>query len=314
MSADASQQCVSCREEKPLSSFDRSGKNTIRKKCRRCRYLEARSDPLRVDKHRKNAARYARSRKKDKRAYDQRRLLLIKGDSDMLARRRGQCRSAAVAYYWRNPELLRERSKQWSIDNPEKRKAQKRRYRIKHRTELARVSRRLYWQSRNARREAARDWYSANRWKASRSQREWQQRNLDRLTQYANRRRARKISNGGTHTLEEWRDLLRRHNRRCAYCGAEGRPLTRDHIMPLVLGGSDSIENIAPACRPCNSEKARMTLAEFMARRALLRRRMHDMTKAPIRPAPRRQENVAEPALPLPSPQIVARPKAWRAQ
>lgn len=37
---------------------------------------------------------------------------------------------------------------------------------------------------------------------------------------------------------------------RCVYCGGEAT--ARDHVVPLSRGGTDGIENVVPACRPCN--------------------------------------------------------------
>ena len=60
----------------------------------------------------------------------------------------------------------------------------------------------------------------------------------------------------GTHTADEWIELLEANQYRCAACGCvpEGRPC-KDHITPISLGGSDSIDNLQPLCRECNASK-----------------------------------------------------------
>ena len=52
--------------------------------------------------------------------------------------------------------------------------------------------------------------------------------------------------------------------RRCAYCDqrVEGQP-DPDHVVPLSRGGSNSITNILPSCRACNSDKRDLLLAEW---------------------------------------------------
>lgn len=59
----------------------------------------------------------------------------------------------------------------------------------------------------------------------------------------------------GTHTREQWERLRHFCNYTCVRCGLEGYHLDRDHILPVCLGGSDSIENIQPLCSWCNASK-----------------------------------------------------------
>jgi len=53
-------------------------------------------------------------------------------------------------------------------------------------------------------------------------------------------------------------EILRRDNYTCRYCGARGPevPLTVDHVTPSALGGTDTPDNLATACEPCNTGKA----------------------------------------------------------
>jgi 5-methylcytosine-specific restriction endonuclease McrA len=55
-------------------------------------------------------------------------------------------------------------------------------------------------------------------------------------------------------TREEWAAIKERYGGRCVRCGADGE-LTRDHVVPKVLGGLDVAANIQPLCRSCNSAK-----------------------------------------------------------
>ncbi len=71
-----------------------------------------------------------------------------------------------------------------------------------------------------------------------------------------NRRRARKLNAPGPHhTAKQWVDKRAEYDQRCAYCFRKPKRLTLDHVVPLIRGGSNAIENCVPACATCNSSK-----------------------------------------------------------
>ncbi len=65
----------------------------------------------------------------------------------------------------------------------------------------------------------------------------------------------------------EWSKLKQRYNQCCAYCGASGVPLEREHVIPLSRGGANTANNIVPSCGPCNRSKGTLTGDEFVAMR-----------------------------------------------
>lgn len=79
------------------------------------------------------------------------------------------------------------------------------------------------------------------------------------------RRRARVAGATGSFTQKEWTDLIAAFGGRCGYCGEE-RVLQPDHRVPLFCGGANTIENIIPACGPCNQSKGTLTEEEFRLR------------------------------------------------
>ena len=74
---------------------------------------------------------------------------------------------------------------------------------------------------------------------------------------YEHLRRAIKKGNGGSFTLQEWKDLKKRYGNACPACGLQEPhiKLTMDHIIPLSRGGLNLIENIQPLCKGCNNKK-----------------------------------------------------------
>jgi 5-methylcytosine-specific restriction endonuclease McrA len=72
----------------------------------------------------------------------------------------------------------------------------------------------------------------------------------------ARQRRMDEAIKRGTHTQAQWMELCRHYGYRCLKCSA--RQCTRDHVLPISIGGSDHITNLQPLCRVCNCGKGTM--------------------------------------------------------
>lgn len=53
----------------------------------------------------------------------------------------------------------------------------------------------------------------------------------------------------------------------CAFCKAFGFTMDRDHIQPLLAGGSDSWPNLTAACSACNRGRRELDVLSFLSRR-----------------------------------------------
>lgn len=65
------------------------------------------------------------------------------------------------------------------------------------------------------------------------------------------------------HVNISWRAIKERHGYKCVSCGLKetpSEPLTKDHIVPLSLGGCKGLANIQPMCRECNLKKGNGTI------------------------------------------------------
>ncbi|NPV57442.1 MAG: HNH endonuclease [Anaerolineae bacterium] len=64
------------------------------------------------------------------------------------------------------------------------------------------------------------------------------------------------------HVALNRREIFRRDNYTCQYCGKTTFDLTVDHIKPRHLGGLHMWTNVVAACTYCNHRKGGRTLAE----------------------------------------------------
>lgn len=99
-----------------------------------------------------------------------------------------------------------------------------------------------YYKHREAEIEAARHWNSTHpvERKIRNHQRRW-----------------RMQQNGGSFTKQEWADVKEEYEYMCLRCGKKEPDtiLTIDHVIPIVLGGRNDINNIQPLCGRCNGHK-----------------------------------------------------------
>ncbi len=66
--------------------------------------------------------------------------------------------------------------------------------------------------------------------------------------------------------VKENKMLVQKDGQRCAYCGSTSQ-LQWEHIVPLSLGGPDTIDNLVRACRTCNLTKGNKTPSELYENR-----------------------------------------------
>jgi 5-methylcytosine-specific restriction endonuclease McrA len=62
------------------------------------------------------------------------------------------------------------------------------------------------------------------------------------------------------------REVLRRDDFTCQYCGQRGTHLTVDHVVPRHLGGVHTWENLVAACPGCNHRKGGRTIEQAQMR------------------------------------------------
>ena len=50
----------------------------------------------------------------------------------------------------------------------------------------------------------------------------------------------------------------------CISCGCTGTEIEVDHISPLFVGGTDSLENLQVICKACHAEKTQLEALSFV--------------------------------------------------
>lgn len=160
-------------------------------------------------------------------------------------------RIRSQAYYQANKAKVIARTLAYNRAHPEEWKAAAKRYKTAHRERLL----------PEVRAHSA-AWRTKNRDKDRAASLRWSRANKDRVIANVQRRRARIVGNGGSYTSQEWRNLKAQYDHRCLRCGKQEPEiaLTVDHVIPISLGGQNTISNIQPLCEFCNKSKHAKTI------------------------------------------------------
>ena len=148
---------------------------------------------------------------------------------------------------WTNAhaEQEKERIKKYKTENKEKVKESAKKYSKVHAKQISERSKRHY--RKNSKHVCERC-------------SKWRKENKEKVNQYSANKRALKLGNGGTFTAEEWMGVLEKYGNKCLCCERDDVNITIDHVVPLSLGGRNSVENLQPLCRSCNSRKHNKTI------------------------------------------------------
>jgi 5-methylcytosine-specific restriction endonuclease McrA len=137
-------------------------------------------------------------------------------------------------YAEKNREALRRKADKWDKEHPDRHKARSTRYSQSHREDRKASAHRLYVANKE----------------------------LSRINK--RNRRARIRNTSGTIKKKEWEVVLLLFGNKCLKCGSTDN-LTMDHVIPLSLGGSHTVDNVQPLCFDCNRKKS-ATIADYRVR------------------------------------------------
>lgn len=160
------------------------------------------------------------------------------------------CKSCWRRYLEANREKRRRKQEEYNHTHRE----YTRKYGQDNRESIIKKKRNRYKANPELQKERTRLWRENNPEKDKERTRRYRENHPNMLVMAAQNRRARTIGNGGTYTQAEWEALCKQYDYLCLCC-KEQNPLTVDHVIPISKGGSNSIDNLQPLCRGCNSRK-----------------------------------------------------------
>ena len=155
-----------------------------------------------------------------------------------------------------NPEAAKIKAREWYANNTDRAKATQKQWRVDNKELKAQISA---------------TWAMNNPEKARAIRVKWCRANPEYINAKTREYRARKRGSDGKHTASDVKALMTTQKCMCAVCRTDIKNAYHvDHIMPLVLGGSNDRTNIQLLCPSCNTSKGGKHPADFMQKRGFL--------------------------------------------
>ena len=185
-------------------------------------------------------------------------------------------------YYENNKDKIAEHAKQYREDNKEKLAEQRKRYYENNRDKVLEQCKQYNEANKEKIAEQRKRYREANKEKIAEQRKRYYQNNKEKeaerkkrynqtlqgkivLFNKAQRRRAKQQQQGNGITKDQWLEMMKFFDFRCAYSGERLTKKTRsiDHIVPLNSGGDNMIWNMVPMTRSLNSSKSTKDMLEW---------------------------------------------------
>lgn len=197
---------------------------------------------------------------------------------------------------FKDPEKQKEYIRAWQKANPDRVRKSQRVYReahlekcrkmvriwqLAHPEKIREYSRAYYLDHLEKVKEKSRDYSKSH----PKYQQAYRKAHLEQCATYCANRRARRRGNGGSYTWKDWLELKKKYNYHCLNCKKQEPQikLVRDHVIPVIKGGSNNINNIQPLCEHCNATK-HTTITDFRLHYERKEKQWNKKTKRYYRP------------------------------
>lgn len=166
-------------------------------------------------------------------------------------------RETMAAYYERTREHQIEKALAWNKANPERAREINLKWKEANPDYSATRWARMTPEERETARLQVSEWRENNREQYNDNSKRWRRENPEKIAAIDRNKRAKRKSAEGKHTAADVQKLIANQKNKCAECGKSllvtGYHV--DHIMPLVLGGTNWPWNLQILCPACNLEK-----------------------------------------------------------